>query len=79
MTLTFANRKADLSLSDFQTGVGAGAHATLDSEQFISHLRVALVDTLSSLPDSDGGIIPVSEVCELSLKVHDILDNAVSK
>ena len=48
-------------------------------EQFISHLRVALVDTLSSLPDAEGGIIPVSEVCELLLKVHDTLDKAVSK
>ena len=61
-TLTSANRKADQSLSDFQTGVGAAAHATLDREQLISHLKVALVDTLSSLPNSEGGIIPVSEV-----------------
>ena len=77
--MTSANRKADQSLSDLQTGVGAAAHATLDTEQLISHLRVALLDTLSSLPDSEGGIIPVSEVCELLLKVHDILDSAVSK
>ena len=62
-----------------QTGVGAAAHATLDTEQLISCLRVALVDTLSSLPDSEGGIIPVSEVHELLLKVHGILDSAVSK
>ena len=47
ITLNSANRKADQSLSDFQTGVGATAHATLDTEQLISHLRVALVDTLS--------------------------------
>ena len=79
ITLTSANRKADQSLSDLQTGVGAAAHATLDTEQLISHLRVALLDTLSSLPNSEGGIIPVSEVCELLLKVHDILDSAVSK
>ena len=52
ITLTFANRKADQSLSDLQTGVGAAAHATLDTEQLISHLRVALIDSLSSLPDS---------------------------
>ena len=32
MTLTSANRKADQSLSDLQTGVGAAAHATLDIE-----------------------------------------------
>ena len=77
--MTLANRKAYHSLSDLQTGVGAAAHATLDTEQLISLFRVALVDTLSSLPDSEGGIIPVSEVHELLLKVQDILDNAVAK
>ena len=41
--------------------------------------RVALVETISSLPDFEGGVIPVSEVCELLIKAHDILDNAVSK
>ena len=66
ITLSSANRKADQSLSDLQTGVGAAAHATLDTEQLISHLRVALLDTLSSLCDSEGGIIPVSEVCEFT-------------
>ena len=79
ITLTSANRKADQSLSDFHIGVDAAAHATLDSEQLISHLRIALFDTLSSLPNSKGGIIPVSEVCELLLKVHNTLTNAVSK
>ena len=62
-----------------QTGVGAAAHATLNTEQLVSHLTVALFGTLSSLPNSEGGIIPVSEVHELLLKVHDILDNAVFK
>ena len=62
ITLSSANRKADESLSDFQTGVGAAAHATLDTEQLISCFRFALLDTLSSMPDSEGGIIPVSEV-----------------
>ena len=79
ITLNFANRKADQSLTDFQTGVGATAHAALDKEQLVSHVRVALVDTLFSLPSAEGGVIPVSEVCELLLKVHDILDKAVSK
>ena len=74
-----ANRKADQSLSDFQTGVGAAAHATLDTEQLISHLWVALVDTPSSLPEAEGDVIPVSEVSELLLWIHDILDKAVSK
>ena len=79
ITLNSANRKADQSLSDFQTGVGVAAHATLDMKQLISHLWVALVDTLSSLPKAKGGVIPVSEVCELLLQIHDILDKAVSK
>ena len=67
-----------ISLLDLGTGVGVAAHVTLDKEQLFSCLRVAL-DTISSLPDSEGGIIPVSEVCDLLLKVHDILDMAVSK
>ena len=73
ITLTSANRKADQSLSDLQTGVDAAAHATLDTKQPISHLRIALLDTLSSVPNSEGGIIPVSEAHELPLKVHNIL------
>ena len=48
-------------------------------EQLIPHLRVALVDTLSSLPEAEGGVIPVSEVHELLLRIHDILDKAVSR
>ena len=79
ITLTPANRKADQSPSECETGIGAAAHGTLNMEQLISHLRVALVDPISSLPDSDRGGIPVSEVCELHIKIHDILDNAVSK
>ena len=79
ITLTSTNRKVDQNLSEFQTDIGAAAHATFDTEQLISHLRVALVDTPSYLPNSEGGIILVSKVCELFLKVHDILDNAVSK
>ena len=62
-----ANRKVDQSLSDFQTGLGATAFATLDTEQLISHLHIALVDTLSSLSEAEGDVIPVSEVCELLL------------
>ena len=79
INLTSGNRKADQSLSDLQTGVGAAACATIDTEQLISHLRVAPLDTLSSLPNSEGGIIPLSEVCELLLKVNNILDSAVSQ
>ena len=79
ISLNSANRKADQPLSDFQTGVGATAHATLDTEQLISHLQVALFDTLSSLPKAEGDVIPVSEVHELLLCIHDILDKAISK
>ena len=74
-----ANRKADQSLSEFQSSFGAASFDTLDMEQLISQLRVALVDTISSLHDSEVGVKPVSKVPELLMKVHDILDNAVSK
>ena len=79
ISLNSANRKVDQSLSDFQTGLDATAHATLDTEQLISCLQVALVDTLSSLPEAEGDVIPVSEVHELLLQIHGILDKAVSK
>ena len=79
ITLTSANREGDQSLSDLETGIGAAAHATLDAEQLISCLRVALLDTLSFLPNTEGGIIPVPEVHELLLRIHLILDSAVSK
>ena len=79
ISLNSAIRKAVQSLSDYQTGIGATAHATLDTEQLISHLQVALVDTLSSLPQAEGDVIPVSEVCELLLQIHGILDKALSK
>ena len=76
ISLNSDNRKADQSFSDFQIGVGATAHATFDTEQLISHLQVALVDTLSSLSKAEGDLIPLSEVL---LQIHDILDKAVSK
>ena len=79
ITLTPANRKADQSLLEFPTGIGAAADATPNTEQLIYHLQAALVDTISSVLDFDRGVIPMSEVCELLIKVHDILDNAVSK
>ena len=79
ISLNSANRKVYQSLSDVQTGLGAAAHATLDTEQHISCLQVALVDTLSSLPEAEGDVVPVSEVSELLLRIHGILDEAVSK
>ena len=50
ITLNPTNRKADQSLSEFQTGICAAVHATIDTGQLILQLRVALVDTISSLP-----------------------------
>ena len=73
--MSSANRKADQSLSEFQTGIGA--HATLNMHQLISHHRVAIVDTISSLPGSEEGVILVSEVCQTLIKVHEILDIAL--
>ena len=77
--MTSANRKGDQSLLNLQTCVGAAAHATVGTEQLISHPKVSLVDTLFSLTNSEGGIIPVSEVSEILCKVHDNLDSAVSR
>ena len=79
ITLNLANWMTDQSLSEFQTGNGVAAHATLNTVQLISHTRVALVDTISCLQDSEGRVISVSEVCELLTKIHDIFDNAVPK
>ena len=40
ITLSSANWKADQSLLDLQTDVGAAAHATLDTEQLIANMRI---------------------------------------
>ena len=37
------------------------------------------MDNIASLQVSDGGVIAASEVHELLTKIHDILDNAMSK
>ena len=63
-----------MSLSHIQTGI-----ATLDKEQLISHTRTALIDTITSLLGSDGGVISVSEVHELLTKIQYILDSVMSK
>ena len=68
-----------ISLSDFQTGIGAAAHAPLDRKGLISHTRTALADTIASLQGSDGEVITASDVCEISTEIHDILDNGLSK
>ena len=46
---------------------------------FLTPGRVAPVNTISFLCDSEGKMISVSEVHELLTKIYDILDNAVSK
>ena len=64
---------------EFQTGTSAAAHSTLDTKQLISHSRTVLVDTIASLQDSDGAVIPALEVHDLCTNIHNILDNAVSQ
>ena len=49
ITLNPAKRKKDQSLSDFQAGIDVTTHATLDTEQLISHARTAVVNTIASL------------------------------
>ena len=57
----------------------AATHDTLDTEQFISHTRTVLVDTIACLQGSDGSLIAVSEMHELLTKTQYIIDSAVSK
>ena len=56
-TLNPVNKKAGLSLSPFQTSIGVGAHATLDTEHLISDTRAALADTVTTLQYSDEWFI----------------------
>ena len=44
-----------------------------------SVIKTALADTIASVQSSDGGIFLVSKVHGLLTKMHDILDNSVSK
>ena len=68
-----------ISLSDFQTGIGVTAHTSQDTEELFTHTRTALVETTAFLQGSDGEVITASELYELLTKIHDILDNSVSK
>ena len=79
ITLILTTKKADQSLSEFQTGIGVAAHVTLGTEQPFSCTRVAHVDTISPLQDSEGAVISVSIVHQLLNKIHDSLHNAMSK
>ena len=51
----------------------------LEKEQLTSHMRIVMVDAITSLQGYDGRVIPVPEVHDLPNKVYDILDNPVSK
>ena len=79
ITLNPANKTIDQSLSDFQAGIGAAAHATLDAEQFISGTRTVLVDTVVTVQGSGDDVIAALEVHEILSKIPDIMDNAMSK
>ena len=47
--LNVTNMKADKWPSAFQSSISTVAHATLETEQLISHIRTANVDTVTSL------------------------------
>ena len=71
--------KTDQSLSDFQIGIIATAHATLEIEELVSQMRSAIMDTITSLQGDDGEVIPVLEVHDSLYKICNILGKAVSK
>ena len=47
VVLNAANGKSDQNLSDFKTGIGTIAHTTLGTVQLISHIRTAIMDTIT--------------------------------
>ena len=49
ITLNPTNKETVQSISYFQTCIGTVAHATLYTEQLISHTKTALVDTIASV------------------------------
>ena len=77
ITLNPASKRTGQSLSDFQTGIGTSAYATLETQHLISDTRAALVDT--SVHGSDGRLIAASGVHLLLIRIHFILDSALSK
>ena len=76
ISLNSANRKVD---QIFRTVLVPLHMLLLTQSNLFLVSRIALVDTLSSLPEAEGDVIPVSEVHELLLQIHGILDKAVSK
>ena len=49
ITLNPASKRIHQSVSVFQTGTGAAADAILNTEQLISHTRIAMVYAIASL------------------------------
>ena len=49
ITLNASNKKTNQNLPDFQTGIVAAAHATLDRGHLISCTRTVLFDKIASL------------------------------
>ena len=64
---------------NFKTGISAATPAILETEQLTSPIRIAMMDTFTSVQGSDGEDIPVSEVYDLLSTIHNILDNTVLK
>ena len=48
------NKKSDQSLLGFQTGISVAACTSLEMEQLKSHMRIAIVYTVTYLQDSNG-------------------------
>ena len=64
INLNHAVKKTDQRISDFQTGIGTTADATLGKENLISIPELPLW-ILMPLPSSERGVTPLSEVHEL--------------
>ena len=72
------NKKADQSPLNLPTSIGASSHSTLEMEKLMSHMKIAIMDVITILWDSDEEVVPDSEIHDLLCKIHDILDKAVS-
>ena len=57
IVLNAVNKKTIQSLLNFQTGISAAVHATVEIKQLISHTKTAIVDTIISLQDSGWEVI----------------------
>ena len=74
------NKKTNKSISDFQTGTDAAAHANFDVEQFSFHTRTLLVDSVASLQVLIQRSFQFQKYLNyLTVRLHDILENGVSK